>query len=81
MSELEFRIIMIRILACFENSIEPLSVEIKEVKSSQDELKMLYWDAISNGCHSGKDGQNRAVNQQYRRQNYGELWSRKNEGN
>ena len=39
MSEIEFRTIIARILAGVEKSIESLSVEIKEVKSSQDEIK------------------------------------------
>ena len=41
MSELEFRTTIIRILAQVEKSIESISlhVEIKEVKSSQDEIK------------------------------------------
>ena len=41
MSEPEFRITIIRILPGVENSLESLSVEIKEVKASQDEIKML----------------------------------------
>ena len=40
MSELEFRI-MIRIPVGVEKSIESLSAEIREVKSSQDKIKML----------------------------------------
>ena len=39
MSEPEFRIMIIRILAGVENRLESLSVEIKEVKTSQDEIK------------------------------------------
>ena len=39
MSEPEFRITIIRILAGVENRLESLSVEIKEVKASQDETK------------------------------------------
>ena len=39
MSELEFRTTIIRILARVEKSIESLSVEVKEIKSSQDEIK------------------------------------------
>ena len=39
MSELEFRIMMIRILAGVKNRFESLSAEIKEVKTSQDEIK------------------------------------------
>ena len=38
MSEPEFRIMIIRILAGVENRLEPLSEEIKEVKASQDEI-------------------------------------------
>ena len=38
MSGLEFRII-VRILAGVEKSIDSLSAEIKEVKSSQEEIK------------------------------------------
>ena len=41
MSEPEFRITIIRILARGENRLESLSVEIKEVKTIQDEIKML----------------------------------------
>ena len=39
MSELEFRITIIRILAGVENSLESLSAAIKEVKNSQNEIK------------------------------------------
>ena len=39
MSELEFRTTIIRILAGVEKSIESLPVEIKEIKSNQDEIK------------------------------------------
>ena len=39
MSEPEFRIMIIRILAGFENRLESLSAEIKELKPSQDEIK------------------------------------------
>ena len=39
MSEPEFRITIIRILAGDENRLEFLSAEIKEVKASQDEIK------------------------------------------
>ena len=39
MSESEFRITIIRILAGVENRLESLSAEIKEVKTSQDEVK------------------------------------------
>ena len=39
MSEPEFRITIIRILAGGEKRLESLSVEIKEVKTSQDEIK------------------------------------------
>ena len=39
MSEPEFRITIIRIPAGVENRLESLSVEIKEVKPSQDEIK------------------------------------------
>ena len=39
MSEPELRITIIRILAVVENRLESLSAEIKEVKSSQDEIK------------------------------------------
>ena len=38
MSEPEFRITIIRILAGVKNRLESLSVEIKEVKSSHDEI-------------------------------------------
>ena len=39
MSEPEFRITIIRILAGAENTLESFSVEIKEVKTGQDEIK------------------------------------------
>ena len=39
MSEPEFRITIIRILAGVENRLESLSAEIKDVKASQDEIK------------------------------------------
>lgn len=38
-SELEFRTMIIRIVAGLKKSIESLFVETKEVKSSQDEIK------------------------------------------
>ena len=41
MSEPEFRITIIGILAGVENRLESFSAEIKEVKTSQDEVKML----------------------------------------
>ena len=40
MSEPEFKFTIIRILAGVENRLESLSVEIKEVKASQDEIKI-----------------------------------------
>ena len=39
MSEPEFRITLIRILAGVENRLESLSAEIKQVKTSQNEIK------------------------------------------
>ena len=39
MSEPEFRITIIRILASVEKRLESFSAEIKEVKTSQDEIK------------------------------------------
>ena len=39
MSEPEFRITIIRVLVGLENRLESLSVEIKEVKASRDEIK------------------------------------------
>ena len=39
MSEPEFRIMIIRILAGVKNRLESLSVEMKEVKASQGEIK------------------------------------------
>ena len=39
MSEPEFRITIIRILAGVKNRLESLSVEIKELKPTQDEIK------------------------------------------
>ena len=40
MSEPEFRITIIRILAGAENRLESLSAEIKEVKPSHEEIKI-----------------------------------------
>ena len=77
MSELEFRTTRIRILAGVEKSIdntrEFLSMEIKDIKSSQAKIKnaitkMQSWmNAMLNGCYDGKNGWSRAVNQWYRR--------------
>ena len=39
MSEPEFRVMVIRILAGVENRLESLSVDIKEGKANQDEIK------------------------------------------
>ena len=39
MSEPEFRIVVIRIQTGVENRLESISVEIQEVKASQDEIK------------------------------------------
>ena len=39
MSDPEFRITIIRILAGVQNRLEPLSAEIKGVKNSQNEIK------------------------------------------
>ena len=47
MSELEFRITIIRILAGVEKSIESISVEIKEVKPCQDEIKNVITELQS----------------------------------
>ena len=69
MSEPEFRIMIIRILAGVENRLESLSVEIKEVKASQDEIKNAITELQSRiGCHGGKDGWGRTESQQYRGQ-------------
>ena len=59
MSESEFRITIIRILAGVENRLESLSAEIKEVKAGQDEKKnkkCYNWAAISKGCYGSKNG-------------------------
>ena len=40
MSELEFRTTIIRIPTGVENVIESFSVDIKKIKSSQEEIKM-----------------------------------------
>ena len=40
MSEPEFRIMIIRILAGVENTLESFSAEIKEVKNSQNEGRL-----------------------------------------
>ena len=42
MSEPEFRSTIVRIPAGVKNRLESLSVEIKEVKASQDEIKKCY---------------------------------------
>ena len=42
MSEPEFRIMIIRILAGVKNRLESLPAEIKEVKNSEDEIKKCY---------------------------------------
>ena len=47
MSEPEFRIMIIRIPAGVENRLESLSVEIKEVKTSQDEIKNVITEPQS----------------------------------
>ena len=47
MSEPEFRITIIRILAGVKNRLESLSAEIKEVKASQDEIKNVVTDLQS----------------------------------
>ena len=39
MSEPEFKITIIRILAGVENRLDSLSAEVKEVKNSQNEIK------------------------------------------
>ena len=51
MSEPEFRIMIIRILAGVENRLESLSVEIKEVKASQDEIKNAITE-LQPGMHA-----------------------------
>ena len=48
MSEPEFRITIIRILAGVKNRLQSLSAEIKEVKNSQNEIKKCY-----NSCNHG----------------------------
>ena len=47
MSEQEFRITILRILAGVENRLQSLSVKIKEVKSSQDEKKIVVTELQS----------------------------------
>ena len=47
MSEPEFRITIIRILAGVENRLESLSAEIKEVKNSQNEIKNVITELQS----------------------------------
>ena len=46
-SEPEFRITIIRILAGVENRLESLSAEIKEVKNSQNEIKNVITELQS----------------------------------
>ena len=55
MSEPEFRITIIRILARVENRLETFSAEIKEVKNSQNEIKNATTD-LQSQIASGKDG-------------------------
>ena len=47
MSEPDFRIMIIRILAGVKNRIESFSVEIKVVKSSQDKIKHVITELQS----------------------------------
>ena len=47
MSEPEFRITIISILAGVENRLESLSAEIKEVKNSQNEIKNVVTELQS----------------------------------
>ena len=47
MSESGFRITIIRILAAVENRLQSLSVEIKQVKTSQDEIKNIVTELQS----------------------------------
>ena len=47
MSEPEFRITILRILAGVENRLEPLFAEIKEVKTSQDEIQNVITELQS----------------------------------
>ena len=47
MSEPEFRITIIRILARVENRLESLSAEIKEIKNSQNEIKNVITELQS----------------------------------
>ena len=47
MSEPEFRITIISILAGVENRLESLSAEIKEVKASQEEIKSVITELQS----------------------------------
>ena len=56
MSEPEFRITIIRILAGVENRLESLPPEIKEVKASQDEIKNAITELQSQMDVGSKDG-------------------------
>ena len=73
MSEPEFRIMIIRILAGVENRLESLSAEMKEVKYRQNEMKnaitepQLWMDAAAtrmDGCQRYRETEN----QRYRGQ-------------
>ena len=73
MSEPEFRILIIRILAGVENRLVSLSVEIKEVKESHNEIKNAITELQSQvDAVSSKDGWGRTENQRYRGQTYRE---------
>ena len=64
MSEPEFRIMIIRILAGVRNRLESLSAEIKEVKNSQNEIKNAITGLQSwMDAAAGKDGRGRTENQ------------------
>ena len=70
MSGPKFRIMIIKLLAGVKNRLEFLSMEIKEVKTSQDEIKNAITE-LQSQMHATMAKMDE-VEQQYREQNYGE---------
>ena len=71
MFELEFKAMIIKILEGLKKHRKSLLVEIKELKSSQAEIKNAISEMQSQvEAHKNKDEQIRKVNQWYRKQSY-----------